>query len=95
MIAKYKDGEKDLPLSQITAENYIADENNKNKVVVKIEKISYNQSTGEKTSTPRLQYFDDAVWKRGMLKQLQTLGYEVTILFEPQKKEKNANKRNN
>lgn len=94
MIAKYKDGEKDLPLSQITAENYIADENNKNKIVVKIEKINY-QSTGEKTSTPRLQYFDDAVWKRGMLKQLQTLGYEVTILFEPQKKEKNANKRNN
>lgn len=84
MLAKFNDGVKDLPLEQINKENYIHEDKSGRYVHAVIEQKGW--VNGTKISTPRLQFFDLAMVKRGLLENLKKQGYTVNVVFDPREK---------
>ena len=77
-----KDG-RDLPIAELTAENYKVPEGEERLYHAVIEVVFFDQKTGKRLSRPRVQKFGkkifDAVVRPNLLKQ----GYEVKILHNP------------
>lgn len=83
MIIKLSDGRvKDVPVTQVTAENYIVPENEKHLFHVIIEVRKFNPETGERLSKPRVQKFGRKAFLQNVRKNLIKQGYTITILHE-------------
>lgn len=77
-----KDG-RDLPVLEITADNYIVPQGEEMTVHAKIEVRQFDPKTGNRISTPRIQKFGMKEWQSVMHSSLRKQGYTVEILHDP------------
>lgn len=83
MKVKSTDGRiKDVPITQVTCENYIVPENEKHLYHVIIEVRKFNSETGERMSKPRVQKFGKKAFETKVRKNLIKQGYTLTMLHE-------------
>lgn len=84
MLVKLNDGRvKDVPVTQVTKENYIVEENEKHLYHCIIEVKKFNPETGERLSVPRIQKFGKKAFETTVETNLKKQGYTITILHEP------------
>ncbi len=98
MLIKLEDGRlKDVPISQVTRENYIVDEKERDTYHVMMEIVRYSPSDGRRLSQSSIQKFDAKIYKSIMERHLKLMGYTVTVLYDPteylQKVEDDARRR--
>lgn len=74
---------RDLPIEQVTAENYIVPDGEKLAYHVKIEVKQFNAKTGEKISRPRIQKFGQKAWEGIVRDSLKKQGYSIEVLHDP------------
>jgi membrane protein involved in colicin uptake len=77
-----KDG-RDLPIEKLTAENYIVPKGEEKDYHAVIEVRQFDQKTGRRLSTPRIQKFGRKAFESHIQASLRKQGYEVTILHDP------------
>ena len=82
MIVKFEGNLKDVPVTQVTPENYIVPEKEKHVYHTIIEVKKFNAETGERLSKPRVQKFGAKSF-RSILNGLKRQGYTVTVLYDP------------
>ena len=80
---------KDLPILEITPENYKVPAGEENTYHVKMEVKSFDQHTGERLSHPFIQKFSRVDFENGMMSQLRQQGYDTVILHDPKEWLKN------
>ena len=80
MIAK---NGRDLPIEQITSENYVVPRGEEIVYHVKIEVKQFNSKTGERVSRPRIQKFGMKTWESSVRDSLRKQGYTMEILHDP------------
>lgn len=80
MIAK---NGRDLPIEQITSENYVVPRGEEMVYHVKIEVKQFNSKTGERISRPRIQKFGMKTWESSVRDSLRKQGYTMEILHDP------------
>lgn len=79
---------KDLPVLEITPENYLVPAGEERFYHVKMEVESFDQHTGERLSHPFIQKFARIDFENGMLSVLRQQGYAMEILHDPKEWEK-------
>lgn len=82
MKVKSLGGIKDVPLSEVTAANYIVPHGEERHWHVIQEKVEYDRQTGKKLSRPVLQKYDTKVYPTTE-KYLRDAGYTITVLHDP------------
>lgn len=80
MIAK---DNRDLPVQEITPENYRVPSGEENYYHVKMEIGSFDQHTGARLSHPFIQKFSRVDFEGGMMSVLRQQGYDMEILHDP------------
>ena len=78
-----KDG-KDLPILEITPENYKVPAGEEGIYHVKMEVRLFDRSDGHRISHPFIQKFERIDFENGMMSMLRQQGYHMEILHNPQ-----------
>ena len=73
----------DLPILDITPENYKVPAGEERSYHVKMEVKSFDQHTGERLSHPYIQKFAAIDFENGMMSVLRQQGYDMVILHNP------------
>lgn len=73
----------DLPILEITPENYKVPAGEERSYHVKMEVKSFDQHTGERLSHPYIQKFAAIDFENGMMSVLRQQGYDMVILHNP------------
>jgi hypothetical protein len=84
---------KDVPVSELTAENYRVPAGEEKLYHCVIEVVQFDPKTGKRLSTPRVQKFGRKTFETLVYKTLKKQGYEVKILHNPTGWEETAAKR--
>lgn len=84
MKVKFEGGIKDVPLSQVTAANYIVPKGEERSWHVIQEKKEFDRNTGKQLSRPMLQKYDTKCYPQTR-KYLMDAGYTITVLHDPEK----------
>lgn len=77
-----KDG-KNVPIEELTPENYLVKENEKNTYHIRLEVVQFNPKTGVRMSRPRIQKIGRKTFRKvydSLLKQ----GYKIEVLYSPE-----------
>lgn len=82
MKVKSLDGIKDVPLSEVTAANYIVPSKEVRFWHVLQEKVEFDRNTGKRLSRPVLQKYDKKAFP-ATEKYLKDAGYTITVLHDP------------
>lgn len=82
MRVRFGEGTKDVPLSEVTAANYIVPNGEENTYHVLQDIPRYDQRTGKKLSVARIQKYGFKEFK-DINRILRQQGYELTILYDP------------
>jgi len=83
MYVKFKDGTKDVPVTEVTKENYIVPKGEEKVYHCIIEAKSFDSKTGRRISVPRIQKFGRKVFETSVARTLKMQGYDVVILHSP------------
>ena len=83
MKVKFNGGIKDVPLSEVTAANYLVPQNEVLFWHVLQEKVEFNRQTGKRMSRPVLQKYDTKTYPVTS-KYLKDAGYTITVLHDPE-----------
>ena len=82
MRVKFGEGTKDVPLTEVTTENYIVPKGEETLYHVVQELKQFDQKTGRRLSRPVLQKYDAKVWAK-QKKALVSWGYDLVIVHDP------------
>lgn len=82
MRVKYGEGTKDVPLTEVTTENYIVPKGEESLYHVVQEMKQFDPKTGKRLSRPVLQKYDAKVWAK-QKKALLSWGYDLVIVHDP------------
>ena len=82
MLVKFKEGTKDVPIMDVTAENYIVPDGEEGTYHCRIEQRQFNPNTGERLSRPFIQKFPAKMWP-ALLRNLKQQGWTVDVLHDP------------
>ena len=77
-----KDG-RDTPIERLTPENYIVPKGEERAYHVVIEVKQFDQKTGKRLSTPRVQKFGKKTFESHVQDSLRKQGYDIVILHDP------------
>ena len=75
-------GTKDVPILEVTAENYIVPAGEENTYHCRIEQIQFSPSTGKRLSKPLIQKFDAKMFPM-VQRNLRQQGWTIDILYNP------------
>lgn len=89
---KTKDG-KNVPVSELTAENYAVPAGEERFYHCVIEVVQFDPKTGKRISKPRVQKFSKKSFETSIYKTLKKQGYVITILYDPKGWEQKAAER--
>lgn len=84
MKVRFNGGVKDVPLSEVTAENYIVPQGEERHWHVIQEKKEFDRNTGKRLSRPVLQKYDTKAYPVTRNYLIQA-GYTITVLHDPEK----------
>lgn len=73
---------KDVPLLEVTPENYIVPKGEENTYHCRIEQRQFDASTGRRLSVPRIQKFEAKMFPM-LERTLKQQGWTVEILYDP------------
>ena len=82
MKVKFNGGIKDVPLNEVTAENYIVPAKEQHFYHILQEKVEYDRNNGKRLSRPVLQKYDTKSFPLTE-KYLREAGFTITILHNP------------
>ena len=82
MKVRFNGGIKDVPMSEVTAANYIVPQREERFWHVLQEKVEFNRNTGKRISQPMLQKYDTKAYPNTE-KYLKDAGYTITVLHDP------------
>ena len=77
-----KDG-RDLPIEQLTPENYLVPKGEEMTYHCLIEVKTFDNRTGEKISRARVQKFGKKIFENLVRDSLMKQGYTITVLYNP------------
>lgn len=75
-------GTKDVPILEVTAENYIVPAGEENTYHCRIEQVQFSPSTGKRLSKPLIQKFDAKMFPM-VQRNLRQQGWTIDILYNP------------
>jgi hypothetical protein len=84
MKVRFDGGVKDVPLSEVTADNYIVPQGEERHWHVIQEKKEFDRNTGKRLSRPVLQKYDTKAYPATRNYLIQA-GYTITVLHDPEK----------
>ena len=82
MRVKFGNATKDVPLSEVTAANYIVPQGEEGTYHCRIEQMQFNPQNGQRLSRPRIQKFEPKMWPL-LSRNLRQQGWTVDILHDP------------
>ena len=82
MRVKFGNATKDVPIVEVTAENYIVPRGEEDTYHCKIEQTQFNPRNGKRLSKPRIQKFDAKMFP-SLLRNLKLQGWDVEVLHDP------------
>lgn len=74
---------RDLPVEKLTPDNYAVPAGEEHLYHVVAEIKSFDQNTGVRLSTPRVQKFGQKMYEQIVSRELRHQGYTVTVLHDP------------
>ena len=82
MRVKFGNATKDVPLLEVTAENYIVPKGEEDTFHCRIEQIQFNRNNGKRESRPRIQKFEAKMYPT-IARNLRQQGYTIDVLYDP------------
>lgn len=94
MRVKFGNTTKDVPLLEVTAENYIVPVGEEDTYHCRIEQTQFNPRNGKRISKPRIQKFDAKMYP-AIARNLRQQGWDIVVLYDPTEylKEQSAKQR--
>ena len=82
MRVKFGNTTKDVPLLEVTAENYIVPRGEEDTYHCRIEQMQFNPRNGKRQSRPRIQKFDAKMYP-SVARNLRQQGWDIEVLYDP------------
>ena len=82
MRVKFGNATKDVPIVEVTAENYIVPRGEEDTYHCKIEQSQFNPRNGKRLSKPRIQKFDSKMYAQ-VARNLRQQGWDIEVLYDP------------
>ena len=82
MRVKFGNATKDVPLLEVTAENYIVPKGEEDTYHCRIEQTQFNQRNGKRVSRPRIQKFNAKMYP-AIARNLRQQGWDIDVLYDP------------
>jgi hypothetical protein len=82
MRVKFGNSTKDVPMLEVTKENYIVPRGEEDTYHCRIEQTQFNPRNGKRVSRPRIQKFDAKMYP-SILRNLKLQGWDVEVLHDP------------
>ena len=82
MRVKFGNATKDVPIVEVTAENYIVPRGEEETYHCKIEQTQYNPRNGKRLSRPRIQKFESKMYP-SIARNLRQQGWDIEVLYDP------------
>lgn len=82
MRVKFGNATKDVPIVEVTAENYIVPRGEEDTYHCKIEQTQYNPRNGKRLSRPRIQKFESKMYPQ-VARNLRQQGWDIEVLYDP------------
>ena len=91
MRVKFGEVTKDVPIIEVTPENYIVPRGEEDTYHCRIEQTQYNPRNGKRMSKPRIQKFEAKMYPT-IARNLRQQGWDIVVLYDPTEylKEKEA-----
>lgn len=82
MRVKFGNATKDVPLLEVTPENYIVPKGEEDTYHCRIEQKDFDRRTGKRVSKPRIQKFNAKMYP-SIARNLRQQGWDIDILYDP------------
>ena len=82
MRVKFGNSTKDVPILEVTAENYIVPKGEEGTYHCRIEQVNFDQHTGKRLSKPIVQKFEPKMFDT-IVRNLKQQGWTIDILHNP------------
>lgn len=82
MRVKFGAATKDVPILEVTPENYIVPKGEENTFHCRIEQTQFNPRNGKRISKPRIQKFDAKMYPT-LSRNLKQQGWDIVVLYDP------------
>ena len=82
MRVKFGNSTKDVPIVEVTAENYIVPKGEQDTFHCRIEQKQFNPQTGKRLSKPIIQKFDAKMYP-SVARNLRQQGWDIEVLYDP------------
>lgn len=82
MRVKFGNSTKDVPILEVTAENYIVPKGEEGTYHCRIEQVNFDQRTGKRLSKPIVQKFEPKMFDT-IVRNLNQQGWTIDILHNP------------
>lgn len=82
MRVKFGNATKDVPILEVTAENYIVPRGEEDTYHCRIEQTQFNPRNGKRMSRPRIQKFDAKMFP-SLSRNLRQQGWDIEVLYDP------------
>jgi len=82
MRVKFGNATKDVPIVEVTAENYIVPRGEEDTYHCKIEQTQFNPRNGKRMSRPRIQKFESKMYA-SIARNLRQQGWDIEVLYDP------------
>jgi hypothetical protein len=82
MRVKFGNTTKDVPIVEVTAENYIVPRGEEGTYHCRIEQKQFDQRSGKRLSKPRIQKFDAKMYP-SIIRNLRQQGWDIEVLYDP------------
>ena len=82
MRVKFGNTTKDVPLLEVTSENYIVPKGEEDTFHCRIEQTQFNPRNGKRISKPRIQKFDAKMYP-SVARNLRQQGWDIEVLYDP------------
>ena len=82
MRVKFGNATKDVPIVEVTAENYIVPRGEEDTYHCKIEQTQFNPRNGKRLSRPRIQKFEAKMYP-SVARNLRQQGWDIEVLYDP------------
>ena len=82
MRVKFGNSIKDVPLLEVTKENYIVPRGEEDTYHCRIEQTQFNPRNGKRVSRPRIQKFNAKMYP-SVARNLRQQGWDIEVLYDP------------
>ena len=82
MRVKFGNSTKDVPIVEVTAENYIVPRGEEGTYHCRIEQKQFDPRSGKRLSKPRIQKFDAKMYP-AIARNLRQQGWDIEVLHDP------------